>query len=328
MPRAWIEHDPPSRRRVVVGVLAASGFVAALVLAAWWMAYVWRPGLPDPVAIHFDAAGVADGSATLDATVRVTTALGVAGVALMLVVGTALVTRPRPLRGWLTGLASLTALAPASLVLTLLPNRGVEQWQQAVFSGWELTLVLAVPACAAAVGWAVSARPPRLEAVAPRVAASAPVAIERADYSETQVVRWILGMAAGLLVLCAAWAIGLGPSVLLLGALVALPVGWLSVYRYQVDDRAVTVSFGPLVLLRRVVPIMEIEGATVVELRPSEWGGWGYRTNGRDWAVVLRRGPGCRIDLAGRRSLSVSSTHASAMAGRVNGAVMRYWTQR
>lgn len=328
MARAWIEHDPPSRSRVVLGGLAAVGFVAALVAAAWSLAYRWRDELPDPLAIHFSATGAADGSATLGGTVRVTTGLGVAGVVLMLAVGTTLLARPRLLRGWLTGLAPLVALAPASLVLTLVPNRGVEQWYEAVFSGWEIALVVAVPAVAAGVAWFVSPRPARFSAVAPRVVPSAPVSVDRGPYVETQVVWWILGLGVVVAAACAALAIGLGPALVVVAGLVALPIGWLSVYRYRVDDDAVTIWFGPLGPLRRVVAVSEIEGAVVVDLRPTQWGGWGYRTNGRDWAVVLRSGPGCRLDLAGRRSLSVSSERPAAMAGRVNGAVTRYWGRR
>lgn len=115
MARGWIEHDPPSQQRVVGGWLATVATVAALVLVAWCLARAWSGDLPDPLAIHWGADGAADGTATFHGTVRVTTGLGIAGIAGLLVAGAAQLDRPRLLRGVLTGTAALAALAPASL---------------------------------------------------------------------------------------------------------------------------------------------------------------------------------------------------------------------
>ncbi|MGA7689645.1 MAG: hypothetical protein WCA29_10520 [Jiangellales bacterium] len=115
------------------------------------------------------------------------------------------------------------------------------------------------------------------------------------------------------------------PSLLGVGVLLSLLVAWLSVYRYEVDDDAVTVAVGPVGPLRRVVPVTEIEGSVVVTVRPGDWGGWGYRTDGSSWAVVLRAGPGARLALAGNRSLTLSSTNAEAIVARTNAAVTRWW---
>ena len=51
---------------------------------------------------------------------------------------------------------------------------------------------------------------------------------------------------------------------------------------------------------RTRVPIHRIATAPSIEIRPSEWGGWGYRGNltlMNRAAVVLRAGPGLRLDL-------------------------------
>lgn len=328
MVRAWIEHEPPSRARVAAGWLAAVAASAVLVGLAWWLSELWRGNLPDPLAIHWGATGAPDGTATLDGTVTVATGLGVAGVALLLVVGASLLARPRLLRGWLTGLGALVALAPASLLITLLPNLGAASWQQAAISGWQLTLVVVLPAALAALAWFASARPARLSALAPAVPPGAPVSVAREAFTERQVVPILMWIGGGVLVLFAGLAVVAGASVLGLGVLLAALLAWLSVYRYRVTDEGLTIGFGPVGPLRRVVPVDEIEGARVVELRPAEWGGWGYRTNGRDWAVVLRKGPGCRVALAGRRSLSLTSGEAEGLVGRVNGGVVRHWQGR
>lgn len=325
MARAWIEEDPPGRARVVAGWLVGVAAAGVLVAGAWVLAEVWRTGLPDPVAIHWDGSGDADGTASLDGTIRVTTTLGLAGVALMLVVGAVLLRSPRLLRGWMSGLAPVVTLAPASLLLTLLPNRGVSDWQEARIAGWELLLVILLPGLAAAVAWFAAARPARTSAVGPRIPVDAPVAISREAYAERQVMRVGLWLAGGTLVLTALLAVPLGTAVLVLGALLAGLIGWLSVYAYRVDDASLTLTVGPAGPFRRAVPVTEIEGAAVTHLAAGEWGGWGYRTNGRDWAVVLRSGPGARVELAGRRSLSLTSDDPEGLAGRVNAAVSRHW---
>jgi hypothetical protein len=54
--------------------------------------------------------------------------------------------------------------------------------------------------------------------------------------------------------------------------------------RLMVDRRGLLVGFGPWGWPRLTVPLREIEYAVVSTVRPSEWGGWGYR--------MRRGGPG------------------------------------
>ena len=325
MARGWIEHNPPSLTRVVAGVLGAAVTLLALVGGAWWLVQTFSGDLPDPLAIHWGADGQADGTATLEGTVRVTTGLGIAGVAVLLVAGLALVNRPRLLRGTITGVAALGALAPASLLLTVLPNLGQPTWETARISGWQLSLALVIPAAVALVAWAAAARPPRTSALGPAIPDGAPVAVDRHAVRETQTVGWVLGLAVAVLVGFGVLGATTDPSLLGIGVLLGLLVAWLSVYRYEVDDDGLTVTFGPVGPLRRVVAVGEIEGADVVTVRPREWGGWGYRTDGTSWAVVLRSGSGVRLALAGNRALTLSSAAPESIAGRTNGAVARYW---
>jgi hypothetical protein len=328
MARAWIEHDPPSRARVVAGWLVGVAVVGILVAGAWGLAEMWRADLPDPLAIHWGISGAADGTATLDGMIRVTTGLGLAGLLLMLVLGAALLSRPRLLRGWMTGLAPVVAIAPVSLLLTLPPNRGAAAWQGARMSSWVLVLAILLPGLAAGAAWFAAARPARASTVGPQIPDGAPVAISRQTYVERQVMPVGLWLAVGMLVVTAVATMWLGAGLLALGVLVAGILGWLSVYVYRVDDAGLTLTVGPVGPLRWDVPVTEIEGAAASHLAAREWGGWGYRTNGRDWAVVLRSGPGARVALAGRRSMSLTSDDPEELVGRVNAAVSRHWGGR
>ena len=61
-----------------------------------------------------------------------------------------------------------------------------------------------------------------------------------------------------------------------------------------------TVRYGFLGWPRTSVPLHRIATARAIEIRPTEWGGWGYRGNlalMNRAAVVLRAGPGLRLDL-------------------------------
>lgn len=325
MARGWVEQDIPSPGRIWLGWAVGAGGVAVLVLGAWLLAEAWRPSLPDPVAIHWGAAGAADGTASLDGTVAVTTGLGLAGLGLLLVVAVALHRQPRLLRGWMAGLVPVVALAPASLLLTLLPNIGAPSWEAARVSGWHLALIVLLPIGAGVLAWYAAARPARLLTVGPTVPPDAPVSIGHEPVRQRLVMRSLFWVAAAVLAGIGALALSFGPSLLLYGAVIAAPMAWLAVYRYDVTDSGVVVTFGPIGPLRRTVPVAEIEGAETTSLRPADWGGWGYRTNGRDWAVVTRSGPGARIALAGRRGLSLTSDDPQALAGRVNAAVLRFW---
>lgn len=327
MPAAWIENDPPTPLRVAVGWAVAVGLVAGLVLLAWLLATGWRDDLPDPVAVHWGIGGVADGTATLDGTIQVTTALGLVGVATLVVLGVSLLGRPRLLRGWMTGVAAVAALAPASLLLTLVPSRGAPSWREAQLSEWVLALVVVLPLAVAVVVWAVAARPARLSTVGPRIPSGAPLALRRDPYVERQLMRVGLWVAAAMLLAMAPASLLAGGALLVLLAVIAGSVAWLSVYRYRVDDAGLSIGFGPVGPLRRRVPVTEVEGAEVITLRAGDWGGWGYRTNGRDWAVVLRSGPAAQVHLAGRRSLSLTSDAPDRLAARVNAAVQRHWGQ-
>ena len=68
--------------------------------------------------------------------------------------------------------------------------------------------------------------------------------------------------------------------------------------RLTVDERGVRLTpLGGLPI--RTIPLDQIVDAAAIEIRPQEWGGWGYRwVPGTGSAYVVRRGPGIVVDLA------------------------------
>lgn len=90
-----------------------------------------------------------------------------------------------------------------------------------------------------------------------------------------------------------------------------------------------TVRWGPTGLLRTTVPLRDIVRAEAIDVSPMEWGGWGYR--GSQWllgraAIVMRAGPGLRLDLRSGRVLAVTVDDAGTAAGLLNDLVARFGT--
>ena len=70
--------------------------------------------------------------------------------------------------------------------------------------------------------------------------------------------------------------------------------------RVTADRSGLHVGYGFLGWPRTSVPLRRIAAARAIDVRPTDWGGWGYRgslTLMKRAAVVLRAGPGIRLDL-------------------------------
>jgi hypothetical protein len=93
-----------------------------------------------------------------------------------------------------------------------------------------------------------------------------------------------------------------------------------------VDQRGLWVHWGTFGLWRTGVPLSDVVRAEAIDIHPLQWGGWGYRGSlkvmGRA-AVVLRKGPGMRLELRGDRVLAVTVDDAGTAAGLLNDLVAR-----
>ena len=69
------------------------------------------------------------------------------------------------------------------------------------------------------------------------------------------------------------------------------------------------------------IALADISRATVIDIHPAEWGGYGYRGSRRVFrraAVVLRRGEGIRLDIADGTVFAVTVDDAATGAGVLN----------
>jgi len=91
--------------------------------------------------------------------------------------------------------------------------------------------------------------------------------------------------------------------------------------RVSVDATGMRVAYGWLRWPSTRIGIDAIRQATAIDVRPSAWGGWGYRGSlrlNRRAAVVVRAGEGLRLDLRGGRVFLVTVDGAVNAAGLLN----------
>jgi hypothetical protein len=127
----------------------------------------------------------------------------------------------------------------------------------------------------------------------------------------------VAGLAGGAALL----AVGEpGPAAaLLLAGVATLP--FISI-RVVVDGDGVRVIYWRLPWPASRIPLARITGASVIDLRPLKWGGWGYRGSLRLFrkaAVVLRAGEALRLDLVGHGLFVITVDGAADGAGWLTG---------
>ncbi|RMI06710.1 DUF1648 domain-containing protein [Cellulomonas triticagri] len=300
----------PAPRRTSTTLL---GLVPGLVMlgAAAAVVLSWRDELPDRVATHWDAAGVADGFASPLGSVLQPLAIVVPVVVLMWVL--ALVRGHEPLArrlliGCGTGIAWLTASA---MVGTAWVQRGATDATQVPVVGGAIAIgviggLLLGGLCAWAAPGGAAPESPETAPVDGPVLALADG--ERAAWSRRTVSP--VGVVAGLIgaVVLSGFALAAADPWLL--AVAVVPVVLLAVisaFDVTVDSTGLTAR--SLAGRPRVhVPLDEVVGVDVTEVRPvRDFGGWGYRVGrGGGAGLITRGGPALRVRRTGDRSLTVT----------------------
>lgn len=308
-----------------------------LMPAAAWLATIWlavvfawtRSGLPDPVAIHFTVAGTPDNSAGRDVFFWVLLNLSVlAGVAAGLAAWRG---RGRlVISSWAAAAAFVATMNATIGTWTARTQQGLASWEAAeVPSGPALFVVVALPLLVAVgVLWlgrtlpltplrphdaptpSLGLRPGESGAFHRRESAPSVIVISLAAAVALGVPAW---MGAGW-----AWAL-LSPLMLVLGLT-------LMGYSVTAGSEGLVVRWGLFGWPRQAIALDRIDSAHPVEIKPLEWGGWGYRGSLRLFgkaAAVLRRGPGLRLDLRDGTQFALTLGDAETAAGLLNDLVMR-----
>ena len=296
--------------------LVALWLPAAIVALAVAAQLVLLPQVPPTIAVHWNAAGEADGFAPAWTQAIATTVLGL-GIPVLL----ALATLPGLRRGErgttyrLLGAlaAALSAFVAVAFTATFAMQAGLEAPADAPAIWPALVAALAAGVLAGLAGWALQPRHDA-SAVAPSAEPALAVgATERVAWVRTTamstgaVVAILLGVLVVALAAVVAWVTGaatvLATILTVVAAVMLVLAGTTTAFHVRIDDTGLRVAslFG---IPRFRVPLADIASAARVEVDPmGEFGGWGLRAGaGRRFGVVLRRGEAIEVTRrSGRR---------------------------
>lgn len=303
----------------------------ALAAAAVGTYLALRSELPDRVASHFDFSGTPDDSMSTFEFLLATGTITAIGV--VMCVGLALASSHVTDRGLaaVIGFSGglFTGLGSAILLWTVWSQRGLDSWQDAAGPGvsliWILGLGAGAGALAAWLGSRLVEHDDLDEAPAP-VPAMDLAPGESAVFTRTERSRLFLWIGASSTALAlvvwylASWQFAIAPVVSAIATLA------LASLRVRVDGNGLRVKYGVLPWPTTNVPIERIVTASTIDVRPMQWGGWGYRGSLRlvnRAAVVHRAGPGLRLDLTGGKVLVVTVDDPEIPAAILNAELSR-----
>jgi len=260
--------------------------------------------LPDAVASHFDLGGQPNRSSSTSTFLVEFGAMAMVGIALC--VASAFfgrrMLRPiamvAPLLGGFFG-----GIGASILAVTAITHRDLAVWTDARVSGWWLLAVAAVATALSVAGARAGTRLPVSEP--PPLAATGPAADlnlgegERIVWAATQNAPWVLGVSLLLISTGVAFAV-LASWLFVFFVIIGIGVSALATVHVRADFEGLHVRYGFLPWPTTHLAIDRIKTANVLDVRPLDWGGWGYRGSLKlmdQAAVVHRAGPGLRLDL-------------------------------
>ncbi len=312
-------------RRLILGAL-----MPVVVAAAGLGPYLaYGPELPDRVAVHYDSAGVPDGSMAREQFLVLMGAMMAIGLATCAAIAySRRKFQPMVAPGACSVGAFLAALCAGILTVTAVDQRGLDRWQDAALSPAVLILwICASVATAAFAAWLASSLPHRDgNGVGAPPPAMALASGERVFWSGTLSVRWPL--LAGLTTVAVALVLTQFADfwIVIIALVVASVITTFGRIRVTADRSGLGVRYGLLGWPRTSVPVGRIAAARVIDVRPTEWGGWGYRGSlalMRRAAVVLREGPGIRLDLHDGKVFAVTVDHPDTPVRLLNAEIER-----
>jgi hypothetical protein len=286
----------------------ASLLLPTLAIAVSFL--IWRAGLPDRIASHWSDLGAADDSLptlgvflfAIIASVLAT----IAGIVVLSLPGVqARIKRAAVFWiGTVQGIAAAVWFVPAWLT-----------WQAGSAEGAVLGIwVVALIGCAlyGVVPYAIFARPPLPGASMPATMVLSPT--ETGAWSRTitaNVFIWATLVVAALAALVSIPIALSGRLTAGVVGLIVLLVAGVAVasfirLRVTIDWRGLRVVSLLLRIPLKRIPLSQIRAVESTELRPSEWGGWGYRIMPGRSALVLRGGPGVVVTTINDKQFAIT----------------------
>lgn len=274
--------------------------------------------LPDPIAIHWGLSGKATSSVpfSIFRILALGTLLVLCALQLRALVEQALADAPLPSFGNLK--LPATSLSVSSVVLlTLWNNLDAPNWEAARLS-WP-ALGLTVATILGLTTGAARDKAPASPGPKARLGLSSD---ERATWIKQVHAPKALWIGVSLLLLILLVFDSSKPSAYFrfaLGLLAMVSIAWI---RVHISNEGLRVYYGfwPVAFTR--IPLSEIQDASVEDIGGSSgFGGWGYRGSLRLFKqakIMIRKGPGLRINLTRGRVLRITVDDAHTAAGLLN----------
>jgi MFS family permease len=330
--------DPAVRRFVLVAVWLPVALVAVGVAQQ----LIALPQLPPTIAVHWNAAGEADGFAPAWVQLLMTVLLGL-GLPLLMAL-TSLGGLRRGDRGPTYRLmgasaAAVSALVTVALTWTLVMQAGLDSASQAPTVWPALVASLVAAAAVGAAAWFLQprtsvavapSRPAEPLDLAPNERALWLGSISMATGAAIAIVAAVVLVAVGAVV---AWVAGADPVVAWALTAVALLLVFFAAttlaFHVRVDDAGLHVV-SVLGIPRFRVPLSDVSSAACVTVNPmGEFGGWGVRIapSGRRFGIVLRTGEALEVTRRNGRRFVVTVDDAGRAAALLEALAQRAATR-
>lgn len=319
---------------VILRLTLGAGIPIAILVSGFGPFLAYSSELPNQMASHYNLSGIPDKS------MSPTQFLMVSG--LMMVLGVTPCIAVSLIRRKLQPAFSLTVSSvgaftggtgAAILAIAVTSQRGLEHWQDATFSN-SMTLIMII---SGVVAGALAAWVAYLIPLADGRARSTKIAISKRlmnDFTSTDKIFWgstlytgwpvLVGLAALTPIIIIVHFTNLWIGVILL--LPAIAVANLSRISVTANKSGFYVRYGFIVWPRTSIPLKRIASTQAIKVNPKEWGGWGYRGNlifMKRAAVVLRAGPGIRVDFHDGRVFVVTIDEPHVPVQILNTEILR-----
>jgi hypothetical protein len=290
-------------------ILAALAVIAPLlvVVVSWWN---WRDRLPAELASHWSGMGAADGAMAAGSLfalyVGLTGVSALAGVAIALWSGIS----ARARRGWFFLLGMFGGMGATSWLLAAALTTQTGDPYAVVLGAWSILSM-------ASVGYGIV---PFL--ISPRPEVEATDVPSRFEFEPSETGAWshtitgsiFVWATLGLIIL---GAVLYGPALIegrasdALFGIVTLSVAIVFIasfmrLRVTADWRGLRVVSSVFRVPLKRIRLDRIDVIEAAELRPAEWGGWGYRIMPGRSALILRKGPGLIVTMTNQKQFAIT----------------------
>jgi len=231
-----------------------------------------------------------------------------------------------PIAGFLGGF--FAGLGAGIAFVTFLSQRGIDSWDEAT-AVWALILLplvlsIATGSLAANAASKIPASPtihhpgsqPTMELAAG----------QHAVWAETLHSALLFRLGAGAMIVGVVVAIGTFWWLLIPSLVTGVAALSLATLQVRADGKGLHVKYGLLPWPRTNVEVADMETVSVIDVRPMEWGGWGYRGSlklMKQAAVVHRAGPGIRLDLNNGKVFVVTVNNPETPVALLNAEIAR-----